>query len=219
MGVPSPTPAPTPFPEGDPRNGKYFENVAALEHQLKNSLAGDQQDITAAQAAYDYNTGQLDHQLPLTLQATRNTANAQGLLESGQLTQRAGTVESKYAAQRGRLTSNLQTEQNRVHEAENSANESFNLGRSKAAQAAREESKTQLEKEAPNEQPGAAPATQAPKVVGPHGESLPYAPTPAQISGVWGSPGSVLPTVIGQTAQPITGTKAARKQAAKKAVG
>jgi hypothetical protein len=196
MGVPTPTSAPTPFPEGDPRNGKYFENLAALEHQLSNSLAGDKQDLTSAQANYDYSTGQLDKQLPLTLQTTRNTANNQGLLESGQLAQRAGSVESKYAEQRGRLTANLQAEQNHVQQAENSASESFNLGRGRAAQTAREEAKTQLEREAPNDQ---APVT-------------PVA-----------SPSQSL-RVVGQHAQPITATPKARaaqlrRQAAKKAVG
>jgi|SRR6185437_4782687 len=192
MGVPTPTTAPTPFPEGDPRNGKYFENLAALEHQLSNGLAADQQDLAAAQSAYDYSTGQLDRQLPLTLQTTRNTANSQGLLESGQLAQRAGSVESKYAAQRGRLTSNLQAEQNKIHQAEASANESFNLGRTRAAQQAREEGLTGLEKENPNEQ---APAARVPTAPGLR--------------------------VVGQHAQPITGAKvrAVRKQAAKRAVG
>jgi hypothetical protein len=194
MGVPTPTAAPTPFPEGDPRNGKYFENLGALEHQLNNSLAGDQRDLTSAQSAYDYSTGQLDRQLPLTLQGTRNTANAQGLLESGQLAQRAGTVEAKYAAQRGRLTSNLQQEEGRVHQAENSANESFNLGRSRAAQQAREEGKAELEKQRPNE-----PQT---------------APAPAPV---------VSPVVVSEHRQPSTVARAkvtrARREAAKKAVG
>lgn len=192
MGVPTPTPAPTPFPEGDLRNGKYFENLAALEHQLGNSLAGDKQDLEGAQSAYNYNTGELDRQLPVTLQNTRNTANSQGLLESGQLAQRAGTVESKYAAQRGRLTSNLQAEENKVHQAEASANESFQLGRGKAAQTSREEGLTGLEKEGPNEPaPAAAPA--APLT----------APQALKVVAVRAQPNS----------------RAVRKQAAKKVVG
>jgi hypothetical protein len=165
MGAPTPTSAPTPFPEGDPRNAKYFETVAQLEHQLNNGLAGDQQDLVAAKAAYDYSTGQLDRQLPLTLRGTRDTANSQGLLESGQLAQRTGTVESRYAAQRGQMTSRFQQEENRVHQAESSANENFNLGRSRAAQNAREEAKAQLEKEAPNDQVPAAAPPGAPVVV------------------------------------------------------
>lgn len=201
MGVPTPTAATTPFPEGDPRNGKYFETVAALEHQLNNSLAGDQQDLADAQAAYGYNTGQLDRQLPLTLQATRNTANSQGLLESGQLAQRAGTVEAKYAAQRGQLTSRFQQEQNRVHQAETGANESFNLGRTRAATTAREEALAQTEKEAPNEPPASASASASAAV--PRG-----------------------PVVVSSSPQPITGSprarssmRSVRRQAAKRAVG
>ncbi len=194
MGVPTPTPAPTPFPEGDPRNAKYFETVAALEHSLNSSLAGDKQDLEAALSAYNYNTGQLDRQLPLTLRATRNTANSEGLLESGQLAQRAGTVESKYAAQRGRLTSNLQAEENRIHQAEAQANESFNLGRSKAASQAREEALAQTEKEAPNEQ---APAAKTAAPAAPAG-----------------------PTVVRSYSQPTTHSspRAARRQAARRAV-
>jgi|SRR6185437_4393302 len=196
MGVPTPTAAPTPFPEGDPRNGKYFEQLAALEHQLNGSLAADKQDLTSAQSGYDYSNGQLDRQLPSTLQATRNTANSQGLLESGQLAQRAGSVEARYAAQRGRLTSNLQQEQNRVHQAENSAQEAFSLGRSRAATTTREEALAQTEKEAPNELPPAAPAA-----------------------------ASTGPVVISSHAQPRSlsrqhaRTRAARQRAARKAVG
>ena len=190
--IPSAAPAPTPFPEGDPRNARYFEQVAALEHQRSNSLASGQQDLADAQASYKYGLGQLEQQLPLTLQTTRSTANRQGLLESGQLAQRVGTVESKYAAQRGRLASNLQAEENKVNTADQQANEAFALGQSKAAQATREESLAQTEKEAPNE----AVATPAVK--------------PAV---------TVPPRIIAQRAQPTTLSRGARNRAAKKAIG
>jgi hypothetical protein len=196
MGVPTPTSAPTPFPEGDPRNGKYFENLAALQHQLDASLAGDQQDLTGAQVGYDYSTGQLDRQLPLTLQGTRNTANSQGLLESGQLAQRSGSVEARYAAQRGRLASNLQQEQNRVHQAESQAQDAFNLGRSRAATAAREEALAQTEQTAPNEQ---APVVSKP----------PAAPAAPVAARSW----------VQQATSGHARARAARNRAMKKAVG
>lgn len=159
MAAVNSVPAATPFPEGDPRNAKYFENLAALEHTLNNTLAGDQQALEDAGASYKYGTGELDRQLPLTLQATRNTANSQGLLESGQLAQRAGSVEAKYAAQRGQLTSNYQSQVDRINQSEHSAQESFNLGRTRSATEAREEALKQTESEAPNEHAGSGPPT------------------------------------------------------------
>jgi hypothetical protein len=190
--VAMPTAAPTPFPEGDPRNAKYFETLAALEHTLKDTLATDEASLAAAKASYEYNTGQLDRQLPLTMQATRNTANSQGLLESGQLAQRAGTVEAKYAAQRGRLTSLMQQTEGRITNAERAATEAFNLNRTRSASTAREEGLKGLEQEAPNAQTATPAATTA-------------SPIP--------------PLVVGQRAQPNSGSRVAqRRQAAKKAV-
>lgn len=227
--VPSAPPAAaTPFPEGDPRNAKYFENLAALEHTLNNTLAADKQDLTDAQSAYNYSTGELERQLPLTLRATRNTANAHGLLESGQLAQAAGGVEAKYAQQRGRLASGLQASENKVHQAEQSAREAFNLGRQRDAVTALEEGKTEAEKEAPDEQPGeqsraaagAAPA--APKVTG--APAVPrvvrqVAQKPS--AGRARSRSSAVPRVApgtGGTRAPGGGRRAARQQAAKRAV-
>lgn len=173
MPGPTPTAAPPPFPGGDPRNGKYFEQLAALEHQRNNALAGDKEALTSGQSAFEYNTGQLDRQLPLTLQGTRNTANAQGLLESGQLAQRAGGVERQYAERRGRLASNWQQTQDRVHREEANTEGNFNLGRSHAAAQALEEAKAQLELQAPNEPapapPPAAAAAGVPQFVNPRG--------------------------------------------------
>lgn len=221
--VPSAAPAAaTPFPEGDPRNAKYFENLAALEHTLNNTLAGDKQDLEDAQSSYNYSTGELERQLPLTLQTTRNTSNAHGLLESGQLTQATGTVEAKYAAARGKLTSALQADENKVHQDERSSREVFNLGRSKAATAALEESKSELEKEGPDEQtsppaaPAAAPAASkstVPVVVGQKAQK----PSSSQPRARARS--SAVPRVVGQRAQPATSSRsAARRQAAKRAV-
>ena len=221
--VPSaaPTAPATPFPEGDPRNAKYFENLAALEHTLNNTLASDQQDRTDALSAYNYSAGELERELPLSLQTTRNTANAHGLLESGQLAQAAGGVEAKYAAQRGKLVSGLQSEENKLNQNETSAREGFNLGRSKAATAALEEGKTELEKEAPDEQAApttapAAPQAQVPVVVGQKAQR----PTSSQPRG-GRAPArtSAVPRVAGQRAQPATVSRSSmRKQAGKRAV-
>lgn len=167
--APAGDPGATPFPQGDPRNAKYFENLAALEHALSNTLASDQQSLADAQSAYNYSTGELAHQLPLTLQTTRNTANAHGLLESGQLAQAAGSVEAKYAAQRGKLASTLQSDANKINQNEHSAQEAFNLGRVKAANAAREEALKQTEAEAPDEQ-ATKGAPQPPTIVGVHAQ-------------------------------------------------
>jgi hypothetical protein len=213
----------TPFPEGDPRNAKYFENLAALEHTLNNTLASDQQDRTDALSAYNYSTGELGQQLPLSLQATRNTANAHGLLESGQLAQAAGGVEAKYAAQRGKLISGQQSEENKLNENETSAKEAFNLGRSKAATAALEEGKTELEKEGPDEQAApsaaaAAPAASAaPTGVGQKAQR----PTSSQSRSAGRAPArtSAVPRVVGQQAQPATVSRSSvRRQAAKRVV-
>lgn len=159
--APTPTAAPTPFPAGDPRNGKYFETLAALEHQLNNTLTSDNQALADAKANFNYSAGTLDRQLPLSIQTARNAANTQGLAESGALVKNTGTLETRYAAQRGKLTSGLQAETNRVNQAENSARETFNLGRTKAAETAREEALAAALKENPNEQGANAPTNPA----------------------------------------------------------
>jgi hypothetical protein len=206
----------TPFPEGDPRNAKYFETLGALEHTLNNTLATDEKTLADARASYNYTTGELDHNLPLKLQTTRNTANAHGLLESGQLAQAAGGVEAKYAGERAKQLFGLQGKEDELAQNVNAAQETANSGRQKAATSALEEGKTELEKEvtgAPAATP-AAPKAPAPTVVGQRAQLL----TASRAGSAPRAPSqtSAVPRVVGQRAQPTTVSM--RRQAAKRVV-
>lgn len=177
-------------PTVSPYDAKYYEQLANLKHQEQNALSGDQASSKEAESGYNYSTGQLDTQLPVSLRETRNTANNQGLLESGVLGQRAGSVEAKYATSRARLTTELQEKQDRIHENEKQAAESRAAGESSAATEAIERQRALDEQNAVND---SAPA--------------PAVPAP---------PASKGPVVVSQKLQPATVRKAAAKRVTKK---
>lgn len=177
-------------PTVSPYDAKYYEQLANLKHQEQNALSSDQASLKEAESGYNYATGQLDTQLPVSLRETRNTANNQGLLESGVLGQRAGSVEAKYAASRGRLTTELQEKQNRISENEKQAGEARAGGESSAATEAIERQRAQDEQNAVNDYapPPAAPAAPVPKG----------------------------PRVVSQKLQPVTVRKAAARKVTRK---
>lgn len=109
-GATTPTATPTPAQPAQvsPYGGAYQEQLAPLQHQYENALAGAQTTYEGSANAIGQKQGTLDRALPLNLSTTRATANSQGLLESGQLAQRAGGVEQKYAEQRNALVQQLQ---------------------------------------------------------------------------------------------------------------
>lgn len=150
--APTGTAATTPV-AATPYEAKYYEELATLEHQEKNALSGDQSARTEAQANAKFGTEGLERQLPLNLKATRNRANTEGLLESGVEGERAGSVEAKYAEQRGRLAQQLKAQEDRLARAENEAREKRGEGESRARRAAQERAEAGDIRSEPREEP------------------------------------------------------------------
>lgn len=197
--------APTPFPEGDPRNAKYFENLAALEHGYQKSLAEGAETRANARTNAEYATGQIAKAEPEGFRNLRNRANSEGLLQSGVLAGRTGTLASSYGARRYAITHGLQEREGRISRGEQAAKERFELGRSGAATRALEEGKaTALAN------PGARTVT------GPAGPGgvVPYTEKTAGGS-VRVGPGA--PTAVVKARQPITG--GVRSAAARRVAG
>jgi hypothetical protein len=207
----APPPA-SPFPTGDPRTAEYNETLATLLHQRENSLATDNASRGETQTAYKYGISQYDAAEPKALTAEQNQANSQGLLESGINAQRRGGILADYVGKRGNLLTKEQQSEGRISRADQEARERYDLGVKGAGNRALEKYKAEQIALGPNEVPPPPQAPPEPRagVVGPHGEQLPYNPTEAQITGVYGAYGAVKaapvgpPRVVGQRAQPRT---------------
>lgn len=109
----------------DPRDAAYYDQVARLNNAYQGVLANTTRTTAQDQANYNLTYGSLAQKLPLTQQATRNTANAQGLLESGILGQRAdlnnaaflqnvGTAQNRQTAADQAAQGRLTTAQNNL---------------------------------------------------------------------------------------------------------
>jgi hypothetical protein len=217
MALAPPTNPSEAFGAGDPRNAKYFENLAALEHAYNTTLAGDQETLANDKTNAEYQQGLLTKAEPGTYKANQAKANAGGILESGVNAGRRGTIASQYGQKRYTITHGLQENEGRLRKADETAKYTYESGRGKAANEALSEGYKALLEQQPN-------------------ESAPKAPTPpaqqqAINQGVKPGAGGVVPyegggvrvgmaqppRVIGQRAQP--NSVGVRKAAAKKAVG
>lgn len=183
-------PAPTsPFPVGDPRTATYNDELATLQHQRETSISGARVEKGQAQENYRFGLSQYNQAEPRALSTEQNTANTQGLAESGINAQRRGTVLSDYVNKKTTLGTTEQRALARAAEKENQAQINYGLGVKTAADRSLEKYRAEQIALSPNEVQPAAPRT----------------PAPVQ-----------LPRIIGGGPQPTTG--AVRKAAARKAV-
>lgn len=160
MAAGSATPATSsPFPEGDPRNATYFQNLAALEHQYNTTLAGDEEALRGAKTNAEYQTNLLAKQEPIGLESLRSRANSEGLLHSGVLAVRAGALQSSYAAKRFAVTSKLQDTEGKVQRLEQGARARREGTEATDTQKALSENYNSLLKEQPNEQASSSSTT------------------------------------------------------------
>jgi hypothetical protein len=98
-----------PSAPASPWDAVWAANNAALQHQYEHAQAlygtGENGEPLGssraeARAGENFRLQTIAREMPNTERGTRSKANAEGLLESGQLAQRMGTVEAKYASTR-----------------------------------------------------------------------------------------------------------------------
>jgi hypothetical protein len=145
----------SPFPEGDPRNAKYFENLAALEHSKGRTEAEDAKGREEAASTYKYGTEQLQKQEPLALKANTNRANTEGLATSGILAQRQGVTQTGYAGKEHTLGESRRTAVERFNRGDQLAREGYAEKAKSALTNAEIEARANLEKNPPAAQPPA----------------------------------------------------------------
>lgn len=132
----APAAAAQPTTVTDPRDAAYYDQLARLTYAYNTSLAGYNRDFADASGAYNYTSGQLSAAEPVALQTDRNRANAQGLLESGQLAQAAGSTEAGYAAKRIAALSRMNATDSAATDRLTAALNAYNTGTAGAYSAA-----------------------------------------------------------------------------------
>lgn len=116
----------------NPLDATYYANLAQLNFQKENTLAQNKRGREQTNANSAYSKGQLTRQEPLKLQGNRNTANSQGLLESGQLAQRQGQTQTDYATKQNRIGEQRRSAIERFNESDQNAGKGYLLGAQKA---------------------------------------------------------------------------------------
>jgi hypothetical protein len=89
--------------EANPFFATFWANEAALNFSTERALAEDQSAQRDTNATYEYNRGVNNRAEPLKLQSNQNTANSQGLAESGVLAKTQGLTQTQYAQKNARL--------------------------------------------------------------------------------------------------------------------
>lgn len=145
-----------------PQDALYWENSAALKFQREGALNEAQRGREGAQASYRYGSGQVRKQLPLRLTANQQTANNQGLLESGVLAQRQGRAQTEAAGQLGRLGEQRKAAIERYNQNEAQAKRAYELGEGKNIIEATERGKRALLENPPKPTANANGFVQAP---------------------------------------------------------
>ncbi len=137
------------FPEGDPRNAQYGENLAALLKQREGRKAELIQGRGENQASAAYRESQLTQNEPETYRANQHRANAGGIASSGINAQRRGGIARDYANKRFGVQQGLTSAENRINRQNKQAEETYEGGASRAATTALEAGRRNLEEHPP----------------------------------------------------------------------
>lgn len=151
MALAPPTNPAEAFGAGDPRNAKYFENIAALEHAYNTTLANDKEALSNDQTNAQYQQSLLSKAEPGAYHANQHKANAEGLLESGVNAERRGTIASQYAQKRYTIQHGLQEDEGKIRKNEEAEQYKYESGRGKDATEALGEGYKALLEQQPNE--------------------------------------------------------------------
>jgi hypothetical protein len=104
--APSQAPTALAYPSAgssDPFSASFYATQAALQFSQENLLAEDQRETRVANANYEYGRSVNARAEPLALTRNQNSANSQGLAESGVLAKQQGQTQTGYAQKGARL--------------------------------------------------------------------------------------------------------------------
>ncbi len=134
MAAPAPPTNPNvAFPEGDPRNAKYGEEMAALLKQREDRKGELISGRGENQANAKYGETQLTQAEPGTYRNNQHRANAGGIAESGINAQRRGGIATDYANKRFNIQRGLTSAENRINRENKRAEENYEGGSARAA--------------------------------------------------------------------------------------
>jgi hypothetical protein len=152
----------------NPLNATYYANLAALQFQKEQALAQDKAGRAKAEAGFKYGMSQYEKAEPLRLTGNRNTANSQGLLESGQLAKRQGETQTEYTTKEARLAETRKAAIERYNEGDKRAEDAYSVGQNKALAESTEQARKETEANPPVPVQTAPPSgpPQPPQVVG-----------------------------------------------------
>jgi hypothetical protein len=131
----------------NPFYATFWANQAALNFSTEKALAEDQRDQREANATYEYNRGLNARAEPLRLTANRNSANTQGLAESGVLAKTQGQTQTQYAEKGARLNETRRNAIEKYQEGERNATTQYALDTGKEVAAAQAEGLKAAEEE------------------------------------------------------------------------
>jgi hypothetical protein len=149
--------------ESNPFSAAFWANQAALNFSTERMLAEDQRGVRDANTSYEYNRGVNERAEPLKLTANRNSANTQGLAESGVLAKTQGLTQTDYAQKNQRLAETRRNAIEKFQEGERDTVTKYGLETANKAAAANAEYAKELE-ENPPPPIGAATANKGPGV-------------------------------------------------------
>jgi hypothetical protein len=212
--------------QSNPFFATFWANEAALNFSTQRALAEDQAAQRDTNATYEYNRGVNQRAEPLRLTANQNSANSQGLAESGVLAKTQGVTQTQYAQKDARLQETRRNAVEKYQGKEADAITQNSLDTSKYVADAQAEGLRALEENPPKPEPGTTAANPGGgrTITGPAGPGgvVPYTEkTPGGFVRV--GPAKPLPAVqpvqppavVAQQRQPNSAT---RKAAAKKVV-
>jgi hypothetical protein len=209
----------------NPFSVTFWANEAALTFSTERSLAEDQEATRETNSTYNYNRGVNQRAEPLKLTANRNSANSNGLAESGVLAKTQSVAQTDFAQKDQRLGETRRNAVEKYQGKENDAVTQYGLDTAKYVADAQTEGLKALEENPPAPALGVAPTNPATAVnpggvktvrgpAGPGGV-VPYSESSKAGSVRVGPATAGPPRVVGVKPQPVS---TVRKAAAKKVV-
>jgi hypothetical protein len=123
----------------NPFYATFWANQAALNFSTEKALAEDARGQRDTNAIYEYNRGLNNRAEPLKLTANQNTANSQGLAESGVLAKTQGQTQTNYAEKDARLSESRRNAIEKYQEGERNAITQYGLDTGKDVASAQAE--------------------------------------------------------------------------------
>jgi hypothetical protein len=111
----------------NPYSASFYATQAALQFSEENILAAQQRAQRQTNSSYEYGRSLNTRAAPLALQRNQNSANSQGLAESGVLAKTQGQTQTQFAEKGARLNEARRNAIERSQQAESTAKGEFAL--------------------------------------------------------------------------------------------